>query len=230
MDVSEIDKDVYRRQIGEKLCTAVYGSPDRSVKSLGHPALFVLAGGRGSRLGGLPKGLIRLEEGETVLDRLLRLSSGLAFVGTNNPEWYERFDVPLVGDIVRNKGAPGGVVTGLAVAPTEWVAIVACDMPFVTIEMLELLCARRRAGIDAVCFSRGGELEPLVGVYRRALCFDWAPRLGGDPSLRELLSSVRVDVVEAAEPARLASLNWPADLRNAAECFRSTAVAGTVIP
>jgi molybdopterin-guanine dinucleotide biosynthesis protein A len=64
-----------------------------------------------------------------------------------------------------------------------------------------------------VCFTRGGSLEPLVGVYRRALCFDWAPRLDGNPSLRELVSSVRLDTIEADEPARLLSLNSRDDLR-----------------
>ena len=202
----------------------MYGSRDTSVKS----TLVVLAGGRGIRLGGLAKGLIRLRDGETVVEHLLRLASGLAFVSTNHPEWYERLDVPLVADLVPDKGAPGGVVTGLAVAPTEWVTIVACDMPFVTAPMLAMLHARRHAGVDVVCFTRAGQLEPLVGLYRRELCFDWAPRLDGNPSLRELVSSSRLETIEADEPERLVSLNSPDDFRKAAESFRQTGVAVTL--
>lgn len=204
----------------------MYGSHDASVKS----TLVVLAGGRGIRLGGLAKGLIRLTNGETVVERLLRLTTGPAFVSTNHPEWYERLDVPLIADLVPDKGAPGGVVTGLAVAATDWVTIVACDMPFVTPEMLSMLHARRHAGVDVVCFTRAGGLEPLVGLYRRALCFDWAPRLEGNPSLRELVSSVRLDTIEASEPDRLISLNSPDDYRRAAESFRDSGVAGTLPP
>lgn len=208
----------------------MYGSHDTSVKSGGSSTLVVLAGGRGSRLGGLAKGLIRLRNGETVVEKLLKLSTGLAFVSTNHPEWYERLDAPLVADLVPDKGAPGGVVTGLAVAPTEWVTIVACDMPFVTAQMLITLQARRHAGVDVVCFTREGRLEPLVGLYRRALCFDWAPRLDGNPSLKELVGSVRVETLESDEPARLISLNSPDDFRRAAESFRDTGVAGTLPP
>jgi molybdopterin-guanine dinucleotide biosynthesis protein A len=208
----------------------VYGSHDTAVKSGSATTLVVLAGGRGIRLGGLAKGLIRLRNGETVVERLLRLAQGPAFVSTNHPEWYERLEVPLVADVVPDKGAPGGVVTGLAVAPTEWVTIVACDMPFVTAQMLSMLHARRHAGVDVVCFTRGGQLEPLVAVYRRELCFDWAPRLDGNPSLRELVSSVRLESVESDEPARLLSLNSPDDFRNAAESFRDSGVAGTLPP
>lgn len=206
----------------------MYGSLPTSVKPGGPPSLVVLAGGRGRRLGGVPKGLIRLENGETVVERLLGLARGPAFVSANHPEWYERLDVPVVGDVVPDKGAPGGLVTGLAVAPTEWVFVVACDMPFITAELLEVLWQRRHAGLDALCFTREGRLEPLLGLYRRALCFDWAPRLDGNPSLRELLTSVRLDTVEAPEPARLISLNSPEDLREAVESFRSAGVTGTV--
>lgn len=197
-----------------------------SVKS----TLVVLAGGRGTRLGGLAKGLIRLRNGETVVEHLLGLAEGPAFVSTNHPEWYERLDVPLIADLIPDKGAPGGLVTGLAVASTEWVTIVACDMPFVTKAMLAQLHARTHAGTDVVCFTREGRLEPLVGVYRRALCFDWEPRLEGNPSLRELASSVRLDTLEAEEPARLISLNSPDDFRRAAESFSDSGVAGTLPP
>jgi molybdenum cofactor guanylyltransferase len=202
----------------------VYQSRVSSLKS----TLVVLAGGRGIRLGGLAKGLIRLRNGETVVESLLELASGPAFVSTNHPEWYERLEVPLIADLVPDKGAPGGVVTGLAVAMTEWVTIVACDMPFVTEEMLAELHAHRHSGADVICFTRSGQLEPLVGLYRRELCFDWAPRLDGNPSLKELVSSVRLDTLEADEPARLISLNSPDDFRHAAESFRQSSVAGTL--
>ncbi|HEY0882628.1 MAG TPA: NTP transferase domain-containing protein, partial [Archangium sp.] len=114
----------------------MYGSHDTSVKPGAPLALVVLAGGRGRRLGGVPKGLIRLGNGLTVVEQLLTLARGPAFVIANVSEWYERVDAPVVADLVPDKGAPGGVVTGLAVAPTEWVAMVACDMPFVSRGML----------------------------------------------------------------------------------------------
>ena len=202
----------------------MYGSRDTHVKS----TLVVLAGGRGIRFGGLAKGLIRLNHGQTVVEQLLGLAEGPAFVSTNHPEWYERLDVPLIADLVPDKGAPGGVVTGLAVAATDWVIIVACDMPFVSSAMLAQLQARRHQGADVVCFTREGQLEPLVGIYRRELCFDWVPRLDGNPSLRELVSSVRLDTIEVEDPARLMSLNSPADFYRAAESFRHSVVAGTL--
>lgn len=187
------------------------------------PTLVILAGGLGKRLGGVPKGLIRID-GVTVIERLLELAPGPVLVSANHPEWYEWLDVPVVGDAFGERGAPGGVVTALAAAGTEWVLVVGCDMPLVTREMLEQLVARARPNIDVVCFEREGQLEPLLGLYRRSLHEDWAARLEGQPSLRSLIESTSYETVQAAEPWRLASLNSPKDI----ESFRTSAASGTV--
>lgn len=192
------------------------------------PTLVVLAGGRGSRLGGMPKGLLRLRDGVTVVEHLLALTDGPSFVSTNHPEWYERLDVALVADLQPDRGAPGGVVTALAMATTEWVAIVACDMPFVSREMLDTLWQHRHVHTDAICFSRGAQLEPLVGLYRRSLVYDWEPRLDGCPSMRSLAESVRLDTIEWHEPERLMSLNSPSDFRTAVESFSLNRGVGLV--
>lgn len=206
---------------------SVYGTRDQSVKG-GAPAptFVILAGGHGKRLGRVPKGLIRLG-GETVVERLLRLARGPRWLNANQPDAYAFLDVPLVGDVVPGKGAPGGVVTALAVAATPWVQVVAGDMPFVTAAMLEALAAQVRGDVEVVCFTRAGRLEPLVALYRRDLLWDWAPRLAGNPSLRSLVGAARLVTVEAPAPEALLSLNTPEDLRTAAESFRKSGRADT---
>lgn len=185
--------------------------------------LVILAGGLGKRLGGVPKGLIRVD-GVTVVERLVELARGPVLLSANHPEWYEWLDVPVVGDAFGERGAPGGVVTALGAAATEWVLVVGCDMPLVTRAMLDQLLARARPSIDVVCFERDGQLEPLLGLYRRSLHEDWAARLEGQPSLKALIESTSYETVQAAEPWRLASLNSPKDI----ESFRSCGASGTV--
>lgn len=190
----------------------------------------MLAGGRGRRLGGVPKGLLRLPSGETVVERLLALAPEVPrFVSTNDPQAYERLEVPLVADVIADRGAPGGVLTALAMASTEWVVVVACDMPFVTRDMLDTLLERRHAQVDVVCFSVDGEVEPLVACFRRSLCHDWEVRLDAHPSMRELIGSAPAEVVESDLPHRLLSLNSPTDVaRVAVESFREPEPSGTV--
>jgi molybdopterin-guanine dinucleotide biosynthesis protein A len=100
-------------------------------------------------------------------------------------------------------------------------------MPFVTRAELDELWAHRHAKVDALCFTRDGRLEPLVGLYRRELCFDWEPRLEGNPSMRSLLESTRLETIESAQPHRLISLNSVDDLREAAESFRRSDASAT---
>lgn len=180
----------------------------------------VQAGGKGSRLGGVAKGLIRLG-GERIVDRLLALGAEWPrWVVANEPGAYEDLPVPVVADVVPGRGAPGGVVTALAVADTEWVLTVACDMPFVTREAIDALLAAAGPDVDVVCFERGGRLEPLLGLYRRALLDDWAAKLDQQPSLQGLIRSARHRVLTPGDPRVLDSLNTPDELARAGASLR----------
>ena len=92
----------------------------------------ILAGGRGSRLGGCAKGLLEVG-GQTLLS--LQLRSAAAFKNrvlvADDAVPYLGFDLDVVRDVEPGSGAPGGVVSALLAARTAWVLVVACDMPFV---------------------------------------------------------------------------------------------------
>ncbi|MDY7231293.1 molybdenum cofactor guanylyltransferase [Hyalangium rubrum] len=190
-----------------------------------HPAtdvtLAVVAGGQGRRLSGVPKGLLTLE-GRTVLERLLQLSPLFAEVVlvSNAPEPYARFHLRTVADAVPGKGAPGGVHAALQAARTEWVLAVACDMPFITPEALQVLLEARGPQLDAVCFTVAGRVEPLLAVYRAALSVPWGEALReANPSLRALLSQCRArllpeEALRAVDPhlRSLVNVNTPEDL------------------
>jgi len=180
------------------------------------PSVAILAGGHASRLAGVAKGLIRIGN-QTVLERTLAALPDRAqtFLVANEPWPYAFLSLPIVGDVAPGRGVPGGVVTALAASATEWTLVVACDMPFVTREAMEALLARRRPGLEAVCFQRQGELEPLLGVYRRTLLARWAAALGGNPSLRGLVRSAHLEALPAPTDDLLDSLNTPADLERA---------------
>jgi molybdopterin-guanine dinucleotide biosynthesis protein A len=185
------------------------------VKEPPRVTFVVQAGGRGSRLGGLPKGLIRLEN-ERIVDRLLALGERWpSWVVANDPWPYEDLPVPIVGDVVPGRGAPGGVVTALAIASTDWVLTVACDMPFVTQAAIDALLAAAGDDADVVCFEREGRLEPLLGLYRRTLLGAWGDALDAQPSLQGLIRAARARVLPLPDPSVLDSLNTPDDVRRA---------------
>jgi molybdopterin-guanine dinucleotide biosynthesis protein A len=181
----------------------------------------LIAGGRASRLGGRPKGLL-LVEGEPIAARSLRLFGrlfGASLLVADDPAPYAALGATALPDAIPGKGAPGGLHAALRAARTPWVFAAACDMPFLSAEAVALL-ADRRGGATAVVPRWAGRLEPLHALWSVA-CLPAleAALAGGHPSLRWLAGEVGAEVIEEAawrevDPAGLAfeNANTPGDL------------------
>lgn len=156
--------------------------------------LAILAGGRGTRLGGRDKATL-LYQGRTLLDRLLDLKALCT-------------DVLIVrDDLIPGKGAPGGVVTALLKATTPHVLLVCCDMPRVTAQALQPLLAANGPAVFAD--------EPFPGIYPSALGAVWRDRLiSGNPSMKELLASEPFLRLPLTDLDVVRSVNTPEDLKS----------------
>jgi len=141
----------------------------------------VLAGGRATRLGGVPKPTVVLD-GATLLDRALAATRDAARTVVVGPDL--RADVPrdvLVGREDPPFGGPvAGLDAGLRVldgprddAPPPWVLVLAVDVPRAA-DAVPLLRAavhhdalRHRADVDGAYLVHEGRAQWLVGLYRR---------------------------------------------------------------
>ena len=164
-----------------------------------------------------------------VISRVAHLAEEL-LVTTNHPESYKFLEYSLVPDLVPGRGALGGLFTALNAAHHEMVAVVACDMPFVSAGLLaaerDLLVA---TGCDAVIPQMPDGAEPFHAVYRRAACL---------PAIQAAIQADRwrVDAwfsavnirllspseIEQHDPEQLAfwNVNTPEDLQRAEEIAR----------
>jgi molybdopterin-guanine dinucleotide biosynthesis protein A len=161
----------------------------------------IVAGGQARRLGGTPKGLLRLG-GETLAARtvgLLRALFGEVLVAAADPEPWTSLGAWVVPDVFPGRGAPGGLHAALSAARTGWIFAAGCDMPFLAEGPIRLLAARRGdAPAALVEWERG--LEGLHGFWsRRSLPEVERMVREGQPSLRELARSVGAAIVPAAE-------------------------------
>lgn len=152
--------------------------------------LAILAGGKASRLGGAPKGLLRLD-GRTLVERHLAFGARFADVllVANDLAPYRSYGVRATGDLVPDRGAPGGVHAALASSHTPWILALAVDMPFVRAEAVRLLLDARGSS-RLVCFERDGHLEPLLGAYAASLAAEWEPLLAQAPPFRKIFSAL----------------------------------------
>lgn len=94
---------------------------------------LVLAGGRGSRMGGVDKGLQLFNGAPLVLHALQRLSPQVGHILINanrNVERYRAFDVPVFADGLADFAGPlAGFLVGLQHCETPYLLTVPCDTP-----------------------------------------------------------------------------------------------------
>ena len=134
--------------------------------------VVIQAGGESRRMG-QDKALIPFR-GSTLIQRVIGRVSHLAdqlLVTTNQPEKYDFLKLPLYPDLIPGRGALGGLYTALSAASNPLVAVIACDMPFVSFDLLayerDLLLANEH---DAAIPRTPGGTEPFHAVYRRLTC------------------------------------------------------------
>jgi molybdopterin-guanine dinucleotide biosynthesis protein A len=91
---------------------------------------------------------------------------------------YPEFGLPLLADVKPGGDSLSGVYTALYHARQEWVAVAACDLPFLSPGYWRLLLEQTRPGIRLVAgVSASGFVEPLAALYHRSLLEDLERRL-----------------------------------------------------
>lgn len=184
---------------------------------------FILVGGASRRMG--------RDKAQLVLGgRMLveRIASQLSLVASSISVVGARFEFPSfknIPDVHEQWGALGGIHAALTAAETDWVVIVACDLPFVTTELFARLVDLAGGNLDAVVPTQAdGRPQPVCALYRRSTCLPEINKLValGEHTPRALLANVRTRYVEFAEfrdlPAAehlFFNVNRPADLKEA---------------
>jgi molybdopterin-guanine dinucleotide biosynthesis protein A len=168
---------------------------------------FILAGGASRRMG-TDKARLRLGEWtfvERIRQALSAIAARISLVGGRPAA--NVWEGPVVPDIYTDWGALGGLHAALAHAQQPWVAIVACDLPFVTAELFTYLAACRDQFAAVVPAQADGRWQPLCALYARQPCLVEVEKLiaSGERRPRALLQRVPTRRVEAHELAHLAN-------------------------
>lgn len=116
---------------------------------------LILAGGRGSRMGGVDKGLQTFNALPLAQHALKRLQMGgsvgpILLNANRNLATYEAFGVPVWPDELADYAGPlAGFLTGLAHCKTPFLLTVPCDSPLFPLDLVPRLAqALEAAGAD----------------------------------------------------------------------------------
>lgn len=174
---------------------------------------------------GQDKALLRLN-GMTLLERSIRTLQPVVnrvVVAGGLDGRYGLPGITTIGDPIPGCGPLGGILAALEESSADAVCILACDLPFVTTDLIRLLATTEPA-VPIVVPSTGDDLQPLCGRYAVSL----------KVALREYLLQGGRTVMDFVEKQRhacaaigpdhpmyhphlLANLNTDEDLRNAEE-------------
>ena len=141
-------------------------------------SVAVLAGGQSKRMG-QDKAFLEVG-GQRVIDRVLAQVKPLTddlFIGTNSPEKYKEFGLRLVPDIYPDKAALGGIYSAIAAARYARVLIVACDMPFLNVGLLQHLIELAPTADVIAPLIEPPQPETLHAVYGKNCLPAIEPRL-----------------------------------------------------
>jgi molybdenum cofactor guanylyltransferase len=144
---------------------------------------LVLAGGRGTRMGGVDKGLVEVE-GRALVERVierLRPQVGPMLISANrNLDRYRAFGFPVLLDAEEGLEpfpAPlAGMLAGLRAATTPWIATAPCDAPFLPADLVAHL-AEALAGARAAVAYVGDTIQPVFCLLHVDLADDLATAL-----------------------------------------------------
>ena len=129
------------------------------------PAVLILAGGEGSRIGGRKP--LRLLGGRTLLERAIERAkrwSDLVAVAALSPEQVGQPGVPVLLDPTGVEGPLGGLASALRLErPT--VLTIPCDMPFLP-DDLSCRLAAALPGHGAALAASAGHVHPVCGLWR----------------------------------------------------------------
>ena len=134
---------------------------------------IILAGGRGKRLGYKEKALIPIN-GKPIIEHTIEILEGVVneiIVSVRDDGQKQLLEEYTTGRIVVvdkyvDAGPLAGILEGLGAAGGEYVFVVACDMPFINIGVVEFLFKSAKGHDGALPVGDDGIYEPLHAVYR----------------------------------------------------------------
>ncbi len=195
-----------------------------------HLTAIVLAGGKSSRMG-RDKALIPIQ-GVPLLQLICQIAASCADTVYVVTPWQERYqhllsptvqfirEVPFSGE-TSGESLPQGPLIGFAQAlgyvQTDWVLLLACDLPKLRVEVLQewavALDGLEDEGIIAALVHHTKGWEPLCGFYRRRCLPSLMQYINqGGRSFQEWLKQHRVQALPLPDPEMLFNCNTQDDL------------------
>jgi molybdopterin-guanine dinucleotide biosynthesis protein A len=185
---------------------------------------LILAGGRGSRMGGVDKGLQPFRGAPMALHVMMRLSPqvGAIMINANqNLAPYESFGVPVWPDELQGFAGPlAGLHTGLIHCETDYLVTAPCDSPFLPADLVQRLgdaLGEHDADLAVAITGEGASRQPhpVFCLLKTSLLPHLAQYLqNGGRKIDAWYASLAVTEVRFDDEGAFRNINTLEELRN----------------
>jgi molybdenum cofactor guanylyltransferase len=197
---------------------------NKFVECSGHMVATILAGGRATRCGGLPKGNFICKDGNTIIQHLLDAIKTTGITNTtivaNDDAPYAKYGVPIIPDLWRDQGPLAGIISALKYFAQDDAAssllILPCDLPNFTVTEIQKLttayheAANKNALPAPLVFAATSSTEhhPLCAI----LSLHLLPKLeqifmSGERKIRTVWQSVGAQAVLFTDEKAFVNMN-----------------------
>lgn len=178
---------------------------------------LILAGGRGSRMGSVDKGLQAFRGkpmAQHAIDRLAPQVARIMINANQNLDVYERFGVPVYSDALEGFAGPlAGLQTGLMHCASPYLITVPCDSPFFPLDLVSrlgsALLAQQADIAVAVTGTEGHEQpHPVFCMVKTSLLPHLSHFLeSGQRKIDKWYASLKVAQVHFSDEAAFSNIN-----------------------
>jgi molybdopterin-guanine dinucleotide biosynthesis protein A len=185
----------------------------------------ILSGGKSVRMGE-NKAFIQID-GFPIIHRIYTLFKELfqeIIIVTNQKELFLKFDSKIYSDLLPNKGALGGLYTGVFFSHFPYSFCVACDMPFINKFLVQYLI-KNIEGYDVIVPQTKDGLHPLHAIYSKNCLEPMKETIeNGKYKILDFYELVKVKIIKEEEFGFLdplgesfININTPEELRSIRE-------------
>ena len=174
---------------------------------------IILAGGQSSRMGQDKSSLLYKDKAliQWSVDVLKPLCNQLLISTNNNNLNYLGF--PIVSDEVKRIGPIGGLYSCLKKSNTRLNLIIACDTPYLSVNIYKTLLNNAKDGFSAVAVDDNGNSEPLIACYQKDVSEVIGKMIMSKKyKLQDLLNSINVNKIAFPDSSFSKNINQPEDL------------------
>ena len=182
---------------------------------------LILAGGENKRLP-MVKGFLEID-GKRIIESnidLLKQIFDRVIISTNKPEQYFYLGLPMVGDTMMERGPMTGILSTLNMPEISEIFVTACDMPFISGELIRSIIDQWNKKWDAVIPVLDKRPQPLFGIYSKTIvqCMENSIK-NGTRSLRKFLEGIHVLYIKEEDVRKIdregksfVNINTPEDV------------------